>query len=172
MTGQGPHLDYPYYRHLWPKENGGCMSLPVTHMLSLQIVTLITDFTAQNGSTAIVPHSHINPFYPDDRDEFFKKAIQAQGQAGDVLMFSGPIQHCAMPNFSTKTRAGILQHMVPVYVTPFEFISGDGLEDELPELRKVLGGDFPHPVAKFTEHDKKMLSRMTSIRRQSTVPSS
>ena len=55
MTGQGPHLDYPYYRHLWPKENGGCMSLPVTHMLSLQIVTLITLITLKIVQNCFLP---------------------------------------------------------------------------------------------------------------------
>ena len=159
MSGQGPHLDYPYYRHLWPSVDG-CMNLPVSHMLSLQIVTLLTDFTSENGSTAIVPGSHINPRYPDNRKEFFKRAIQANAEAGDVLMFSGPIQHCAMPNKTNLIRSGILQHMVPVFVTPFECIDGDGLEDKIPELKMVLGIDFPHPIAKFTEDDKKKLQHI------------
>jgi len=159
MSGQGPHLDYPYYRHLWPQVVGN-MNLPPTHMLSLQIVTLITDFTIKNGSTAIVPGSHINPKYPDNREEFFKRAIQVEAKAGDVLMFSGPIQHCAMPNKTNLLRSGILQHMVPIFITPFECISGDGLEEELPELRKVLGIDFPHPIAKFTKADKRNLKHV------------
>ena len=103
MEGQDPHLDYPYYRHLWPGVEG-CMNLPATHMLCLQIVTLLTDFTVENGGTAILPGSHINPRYPDDREEFFSRAIQVEARAGDVLMFSGPIQHCAMPNKSQMIR--------------------------------------------------------------------
>ena len=153
QPGQDPHLDYPYYRHLWPGVDG-CMNLPPTHMLSLQIVTLVTDFTKENGSTAILPGSHINPRYPDNREEFFRHAIQVEAEAGDVLMFSGPIQHCAMPNKTHHLRCGILQHMVPVFVTPFEDIEGDGLEEEILELRRVLGTDYPHPVAKFSRKDK------------------
>ena len=103
MAGQDPHLDYPYYRHCWPSVSG-CMNLPASHLLSLQIVTLITDFTPENGSTAIVPGSHINPRHPDDREEFFKSAIQVSAEAGDVLMFSGPIQHCAMSNKTEEIR--------------------------------------------------------------------
>ena len=151
--GQDPHLDYPYYRHLWPGVDG-CMNLPPTHMMCLQIVTLVTDFTKENGSTAILPGSHINPRYPDNREEFFRHAIQVEAEAGDVLMFSGPIQHCAMPNKTQHLRCGILQHMVPVFVTPFEDIEGDGLEEEILELRRVLGTDYPHPVAKFSRKDK------------------
>ena len=44
--------------------------------------------------------------------------------------------------------------MVPIFVTPFEKIEGDGLEDELPELRKLLATDYRHPVSKFTQNDK------------------
>ena len=43
QAGQDPHLDYPYYRHLWP-EVDGCMNLPPTHMLALQIVVLVTKY--------------------------------------------------------------------------------------------------------------------------------
>ena len=64
------------------------------------MVTLLTDFTEENGGTAILPSSHINPRYPDNREEFLSRAIQVKEEAGDVLMFSGPIQHCAMPNKS------------------------------------------------------------------------
>ena len=49
-------------------------------MMCLQIVTLVTDFTVENGSTAIVPGSHINPRYPDNREEFFDRAIQVTSQ--------------------------------------------------------------------------------------------
>ena len=30
--------------------------------------------------------------------------MQVDAKAGDVLMFSGPIQHCAMPNKSDHVR--------------------------------------------------------------------
>ena len=68
------------------------------------MVTLLTDFTEENGGTAILPGSHVNPRYPDNREEFFSRAIQVEAKAGDVLMFSGPIQHCAMPNKSQMIR--------------------------------------------------------------------
>merc|ERR1719483_715866 len=60
MEGQIPHLDYPYHRNLWPSTEG-CMDLPPTHLLSLQFMTLLTDFFPENGSTAFVPGSQIKP---------------------------------------------------------------------------------------------------------------
>merc|ERR1712013_225674 len=40
---------------------------------------------------------------------FYKHAIQMEGKAGDVVVFAGAMQHCAMPNRSPSLRAGILQ---------------------------------------------------------------
>ena len=39
-----------------------------------------------------------------------------EGKAGDVVVFAGAMQHCAMPNNSPGLRSGVLQHMVPVYI--------------------------------------------------------
>ena len=84
--------------------------------LAIQFVTLLTDFTKENGGTALRPHSHHRPTYPEDEEEFHANAIQIEGKAGDVVVFAGAIQHCAMPNKSKKLRTGMLQHMVPVYI--------------------------------------------------------
>ena len=114
MKGQTPHLDYPYYRNFLPVENPNI--LDKSPPLSVQFVTLLTDFTAENGGTAIRPGSHINPRYPDDTQEFFNNALQMRGKAGDVVVFHGAMQHCAMPNKSKVFRSGILLHMAPVYI--------------------------------------------------------
>ena len=45
--------------------------------------------------------------------------------------------------------------MIPVFVTPFESLAGAGVEDELPELRRILGLDFPHPATMFTQKPDK-----------------
>ena len=153
MKGQQPHLDYPYYRHLWP-ESEDCMKLPPTHLLALQIVTLLTDFKPENGSTAIVPGSHINPQHPDNPEEFFSKAIQLTAKAGDVIMFAGPIQHCAMANNTSQIRCGILQHMVPLYITPFEDIACK-IEPENEVIRQLLAVDNPHPILKYQRSNSK-----------------
>ena len=147
MPGQLPHLDYPYYRHLWPSRDA-CMDLPPSHLLALQIVTLLTDFTPENGSTAIVPGSHINPRHPENVDEFFKHSIQLTAKAGDVIMFAGPIQHCAMGNNTKEIRCGILQHMVPLYVTPFEDLVTEREEAE-EVVSQLLAINNPHPILKY-----------------------
>ena len=112
--GQLPHLDYPYYRSFYPSANPNIMD--TAPPLATQFVTLLTDFTKENGGTALRPHSHHRPTYPEDEEEFHANAIQIEGKAGDVVVFAGAIQHCAMPNKSNKLRTGMLQHMVPVYI--------------------------------------------------------
>ena len=58
-------------------------------------------------------------------------------------MFARPIQHCAMPNKTNIIHSCILQHMVPLYMTPFGDISGNGFQEVNDNIRKMLGIDNP-----------------------------
>jgi len=151
QPGQLPHLDYPYYRNFYPSVNPNIMdSAPP---LAVQFVTMLTDFTKFNGGTAVRPHSHHNPRYPEDQDEFMKNMIQVEGKPGDLVVFAGAIQHGAMPNTSKDFRAGILQHMVPIYVKPFEamnqYLRDDIKEKATPQLKRLLALDHPYPILKM-----------------------
>jgi len=150
MKGQLPHLDYPYYRNFMPSENPAV--LDDAPPLSLQFVTLLTEFTTENGGTGVRPYSHIKPRYPDNVEEFYANAIQMTGKPGDVVIFHGAIQHCAMPNKSKNFRSGILQHMAPVYLRTFEdirsYISEDVKFEATPELRRITAVDHPYPIMK------------------------
>jgi len=149
--GQLPHLDYPYYRMLYPSNNPSVMdSAPP---LSIQFVTMLTDFSKENGGTAFRPGSHHTPRYPDDTEEFYRHAIQAKGKAGDMIVFAGALQHCAMPNQSKGYRSGILQHMAPVYIKPFEDMAGY-VKDEIKSrasvhMKRLLAIDHPYPMLKL-----------------------
>eukprot|EP00091_Calanus_sinicus_P023329 TRINITY_DN7814_c0_g1_i11.p1 TRINITY_DN7814_c0_g1~~TRINITY_DN7814_c0_g1_i11.p1 ORF type:complete len:321 (+),score=76.03 TRINITY_DN7814_c0_g1_i11:216-1178(+) len=148
--GQLPHLDYPYYRLFYPSSNPHIMD--TAPPLSVQFVTLLTDFNMDNGGTAIRPNSHKLPRYPDDKEDFYKHAIQMEGKAGDVVVFAGAMQHCAMPNRSKGLRAGILQHMAPVYIKPFEaimdYVNEDVKARATPEMKRILALEHPYPVLK------------------------
>jgi len=148
--GQLPHLDYPYYKSFFPSSSPNVMdSAPP---ISLQFMTLLTDFTKDNGGTAIRPNSHKNPSYPEDKEDFFRNAIQIEGQAGDMFVFTGTLQHCAMPNTSDKLRSCVIQQMVPIYVRPFEdmakSISQETRMRSSKVLKKLLALDHPYPILK------------------------
>jgi len=148
--GQLPHLDYPYYRTFYPASNPNIMD--TAPPLSVQFVTLLTEFSKENGATAIRPGSHKVPKYPDDTEDFYANSLQMEGKAGDVVVFAGAMQHCAMPNKSPGLRSGVLQHMVPVYIKPFEamsdYVRADIKERASPAMRRVLALDHPYPVLK------------------------
>lgn len=150
MKGQLPHVDYPYYRNFLPKDDP--FILDNAPQLATQFITLLTDFTEENGATALRPYSHIRPRYPDDPKDFFANSIQMTGKAGDMVIFAGAIQHCAMENGSKGYRSGILQHMAPSYVKPFEdilaYINDDIRSTASPTLRGLLGLDNPYPIRK------------------------
>merc|ERR1712079_869159 len=103
-------------------------------------------------------HGHPAPLppparYPDDVEDFYANMIQMEGKAGDVVVFAGAIQHCAMPNRSKGLRTGMLQHMVPVYIKPFEAMS-DYVREEIkaratPAMKRILALDHPYPVLKM-----------------------
>jgi len=150
MKGQLPHLDYPYYRNFMPAHNP--QVLDDSPPLALQFVTLLSDFSTENGGTAIRPHSHIKPRYPDDVEDFFANSLQMTGKAGDVVLFHGAIQHCAMPNKSKGFRSGILQHMAPVYLRTFEdirsYVDEEVKRTATSNLKRILAIEHPYPIKK------------------------
>ncbi|MEM7337060.1 MAG: phytanoyl-CoA dioxygenase family protein [Actinomycetota bacterium] len=59
----------------------------------------LTDFTADNGATRIVPGSHREPGHPDFDDD--GSAIAAEMPAGSVLIMDSQLWHCGGPNTTT-----------------------------------------------------------------------
>jgi len=117
--GQKPHLDYPYYREMWPKTSNNFKMAP-SQQLSMVFVTCLTDFTPDTGATAVVPYSQLKGEFPDNEEEFRRNCVRLEAKAGDVGIISGRIQHCAMPNVGETLRSGLIQQMAPLYVNPFQ----------------------------------------------------
>merc|ERR1712172_175002 len=67
-------------------------------------------------------------------------------------IFEKMAQHPVILNNSTGLRSGVLQHMVPVYIKPFEamsdYVRADIKERASPAMRRVLALDHPYPVLK------------------------
>ncbi|MGD9752521.1 MAG: phytanoyl-CoA dioxygenase family protein [Acidimicrobiia bacterium] len=56
----------------------------------------LTEFTAENGATRIVPGSHREPGHPNPDDDSI--AIAAEMAPGDVLIMDSQLWHCGGPN--------------------------------------------------------------------------
>jgi ectoine hydroxylase-related dioxygenase (phytanoyl-CoA dioxygenase family) len=150
-SGQEPHIDYPYWdfyeRKHWPA-NPKVVSVPF-HM-NMQVTILLDDFTQQNGASGVIPFSQRKCEYPTDAATFHKNCVQTTGKAGDVVIFPGLIQHCAMPNKSNAPRCGLLLQYLPKYIRPMEDIKAaldaKVLERLSPRLRKLILLDYPYPA--------------------------
>lgn len=56
----------------------------------------LTDFTADNGATRLVPGSHREPGHPDPDND--SRAVAAEMPAGSVLVMDSQLWHCGGPN--------------------------------------------------------------------------
>ena len=164
-SGQEPHLDYPYWDYYnkehWPRSP---KHPHIPFFMNFQATILLNDFTAENGATGVRPGTQLKAEWPHDTEEFYRHVEQGVGKAGDVMVFVGLLQHCAMDNKSNVTRTGILLQYLPKFIRPMEdikrSISDDVIERMTPELKKLLLWDYPYPAlldkaeAKSTEGSK------------------
>lgn len=72
----------------------------------LNMLIYLDDFTEANGATWVLPGSHLLKYKPTE-DYFNKNAIQAVGQAGDILIFNSNLWHRAGANTNGRQRRGI-----------------------------------------------------------------
>jgi len=64
----------------------------------------LTDFTAANGATQVVPGSQV---WPDDRKAQAAEIARAEMQAGSVLIYTGTVFHGGGANVSDEDRWGL-----------------------------------------------------------------
>ncbi len=73
--------------------------------LMLNTLTMLDDFTIENGATAILPKSHKDKEL-NEGTWFFDK-IQLTGKAGDIIIWNSNLFHCSMPNTTNYNRRAI-----------------------------------------------------------------
>lgn len=102
----------------------------------------LTDFTADNGATRIVPGSHRQPGHPDPDDD--SMAVAAEMPAGSVLVMDSQLWHCGGPNTTADVwRLGLnVQYVRGFFRTQQNHYLGvpaEQLADYPPRLRQLLG---------------------------------
>jgi ectoine hydroxylase-related dioxygenase (phytanoyl-CoA dioxygenase family) len=60
------------------------------HLLQVEAMFALTDFTLQNGATRVVPGSHL---WPKDRQPLPQEVLQAEMKAGSALFYLGTTIH-------------------------------------------------------------------------------
>jgi ectoine hydroxylase-related dioxygenase (phytanoyl-CoA dioxygenase family) len=76
------------------------------YRLSLNMLVMLSDFTAASGGTRILSGSHRDEAMPSP-DGFARHAEQIVGKAGDVVLFDSLTVHAAAPNRSDAPRRAL-----------------------------------------------------------------
>ncbi|MEM7275061.1 MAG: phytanoyl-CoA dioxygenase family protein [Actinomycetota bacterium] len=131
---QGLHADDGLFR----------IGRPHRPMMATTIWAL-TEFTAENGATRVVPGSHREPGHPDPDDD--GAAVAAEMPAGSVLVMDSQLWHCGGPNVTPdQWRLGLnVQYVRGFFRTQqnhYLSIPPDQLPDFSPRLRQLLGFDL------------------------------
>ena len=89
MSGQLPHLDYPYYEGYFP-EHEASIQRP---LLGVAFMVMLSEFTELNGGTAFRPGSQKRPTYPRDVEDFYRNMVQLQG---NFIVFTNPFSNLSV----------------------------------------------------------------------------
>lgn len=117
--------------------------------LLLQTMWMLSDFTADNGATHIVPGSHLwgEPPTPDDPRAAEKHHVIPEGPKGSILIWHGTAWHCSGANTTTdRHRMGANLGFFPWFV--------HRPPDEWPLVRQDLYATFPPRLQQMLERSQ------------------
>tara|TARA_B100000949_G_C14247981_1_gene436742 strand:+ start:189 stop:1133 length:945 start_codon:yes stop_codon:yes gene_type:complete len=118
--------------------------------LALQNVWMLDDFTAENGSTRIVPGSHKTRKKPAWNYETIDGEKILTGPAGSLALWTSHLWHKSGPNFTTKPRRSFLGYYTRSWIKPFSdysrSIPTNIIEKFSPEVRYLIGFSATAPI--------------------------
>jgi hypothetical protein len=122
-----------------PEPTAGTIWQPVV----CNVIYMVTDFTAANGATRLVPKSHLSGRQPPGTVPHPVATVAAEGSAGTALVFEGRTWHAAGLNISNEPRIGLPTYYCgPQFRQLTNFTLGtrrDVLREASPELLRLLG---------------------------------
>ena len=114
------------------------------YRLSLNMLVMLDDFTAENGATRFLDGSHRLDELPSP-ETFEAGARRRTGKAGDVLLFNSLVVHAGAPNRSAGGRAALTLCFGRPFMKPqmdWPRFLGSSAECGLtPRARQLLGYD-------------------------------
>ena len=130
---QGLHFDDSFYRVPRPRP-----------ALSVSMICAIDDFTAENGSTVIVPGSHLwGPSGPDLQQKSAAHKRPLIMKAGSCIVFLGTLIHGGGANRSTAPRIALTYQYCEGWLRQqenvFLSIPRDIARNMSPRVRELLG---------------------------------
>ena len=130
----------------------------------VNVLWYLRDFSAETGSTRVVPGSHLSGRQPVAADDTEENVVSVAGRAGTVLVIDGRIWHGTGTNVTSRDRLTVIttfcgpqfrpQENYFVGVEPAVLAAADS------HLRSILGykiwhayGRTENPVAEFVDED-------------------
>ena len=155
------HVHYTGVMHLEPGENKQVLHrdtsmFPIANPcppLTLATMWAMTDFTADNGGTRIVPGSHL---WDNDRVPQSNEIHSAEMPAGSVLIYTGNVIHGGGANRSNASRTGVALHYALGWLRQEEnqyLAVPHEQARELPrEVQALMGYALGSPNLGFVDH--------------------
>eukprot|EP00931_Biecheleriopsis_adriatica_P057971 TRINITY_DN34445_c0_g1_i2.p1 TRINITY_DN34445_c0_g1~~TRINITY_DN34445_c0_g1_i2.p1 ORF type:complete len:258 (+),score=38.13 TRINITY_DN34445_c0_g1_i2:126-899(+) len=114
---QAMHSDFPY-GHATREFGGSLQSVPKSFPHTLQLIWMLSPFTAEGGATRILPGSHrdrelvANRSDPKAYSRFKSDAAVITGEAGDLVCYIGQAWHIWGVNEGEQKRIALLGQVV------------------------------------------------------------
>ena len=116
---------------------------PINPPLVVNVMWMISDFTAESGATRLVPRSHLSGTHPEPAVPHNVPTVVATGKAGTALIWEGRTWHSAGENAGNTTRYGVIIYYGAPQIRSLQNhtmgIKADVLADAAPELLELLG---------------------------------
>ena len=84
------------------------ISLGISPAVVANTMWMLSDFSATNGSTEVVPGSHLSGAHPRGVDQSDYNIVQPEAPAGTLMVFDGRLWHGTGANKGNDERLGVL----------------------------------------------------------------
>lgn len=130
----------------------------------VQIMVAVTDFTAENGGTLVIPGSHL---WDDERQPKREEAVSTVMPAGSALIWIGSTYHGGGDNSSDASRTGLTMAFDLACLRQEEnqylSIPRDRLLGLSEEVQRLLGWGSGVNLMGYVERDGQMVDAHTLI---------
>ena len=118
-----PGSERGYWHADWPYNATNASHVPAPYadaLLHLSSIWMVTDFSAENGGTFVVPGSHRSNNNPAagtmttvDQDSPYPTEMQVEGKSGSVLIYDSRLWHAVAPSRSDEDRVALIVRYAP-----------------------------------------------------------
>jgi ectoine hydroxylase-related dioxygenase (phytanoyl-CoA dioxygenase family) len=155
-----PEMRAGEMRRFTHRADTGGSDKPISPAAVCSVMWMVSDFSAENGATRLVPGSHLSGEQPDPAVPYSLETECGAGAAGSALIFDSRLWHATGANRTDSPRIGIINVYCGPQFRPMENYTLGAAEeivaDASPELLALLGfrvwdgyGKLDDPGAEF-----------------------